>query len=100
MCNGDPITTKIVVQAYGSEWGGQNLDEWRSLKQERTQYISRWHQQHGIYSVTVYTQRGRQKPLEIDAELGVTEVTTRTARPMDAIQSQALPARVQNTRPV
>ena len=28
------------------------------------------------------------------AELGVTEVTTRTARPMDAIQSQALPAGV------
>ena len=27
-------------------------------------------------------------------ELGVTEVTTRTARPMDAIQSQALPADV------
>ena len=51
------------------------------IKQERPQYISRWHQQRGIYFVTIYTQRGHQKPLEFDAELGVTGVATRTARP-------------------
>ena len=45
------------------EWRVKCPDEWRSLKQERTQHISRWYQQRGTHPVTIYTQRGPQKPL-------------------------------------
>ena len=51
-----------------------------------------WDKKRGIYSIRTYTQRGLQKLLNTNTELGVTDVTTRTAKPIRAIRAKHYPA--------